>query len=56
MENNALIFQQPGTLQAVQGFTSGLFERWIASHGGKERSEDILDAMFREFRECMERP
>jgi len=33
-----------------------LFERWIASHGGKEPSEDILDAMFREFRECMERP
>lgn len=33
-----------------------LFERWIASHGGTEPSEETLDAMFREFRECMERP
>lgn len=33
-----------------------LFERWAARNGGKEPGDDVLDAMFREFRERMEQP
>ena len=49
MENNALILQQPGTLQAVQGFTSGLFERWIAYIDAKPKTVETYTRAIRQF-------
>lgn len=49
MENNAIILQQAGTLQAAQSFTSGLFDRWIAYIDAKPKTVETYTRAIRQF-------